>query len=184
VTRRIADRTPFTQNVLVSRLRPSGPLDWTFEVALILKGLDGLLEIFGGAVLLLLSKQTLNGWLVSATEHELSEDPHDFLYTHVLSAGQHLLATSQLYAALYLVSHGVVKVVLVVAVLRDKLWAYPWMVGFLILFIGYQSYLFAFSPSMGLALLTVFDVFIVWLTYREYGRRRSSRRSPTLPAVS
>jgi len=169
------------QNVLVSRFRPSGLLDWTFEIALIFKGFDGLLEIFGGAVLLLLSKETLNGWLVSATQHELSEDPHDFLYTHLLNSGQHLLATSQIYAALYLLSHGLVKVVLVGAVLRNKLWAYPWMMGFLILFIGYQVYLFVLSQSFGLGLLTVFDVFIVWLTYREYQKRRGPRPGRPLP---
>jgi uncharacterized membrane protein len=31
------------------------------------------------------------------------------------------------------------------AELRDKLWAYPWMMGFLVIFIGYQSYLLAIS---------------------------------------
>jgi uncharacterized membrane protein len=32
----------------------------------------------------------------------------------------------------------VVKVVLVTALLRNKLWAYPWSIVFLILFIAYQ----------------------------------------------
>lgn len=158
----------------MTRFRPAGLLDWTFEIALILKGLDGVLEIVGGALLLLLSKETLNGWLRAATQHELSEDPHDFVYTHLLESGHHLLATSQTYAALYLLSHGVVKVVLVAAVLRDKLWAYPWMMGFLGAFIVYQGYLLSLGPSIGLAALTVFDIFILWLTYREYGRRRAS----------
>ena len=163
------------QNAQVSRFRPSGFLDWTFEIALIFKGLDGLLEIVGGTLLLVLSPETINGWLVGITEHELAEDPNDFLSTHLLSSGQHLLQSSQTYAALYLLSHGLVKVVLVVAVLRDKLWAYPWMMGFLGIFIVYQVYLFALNPAAGIALLTVFDVFILWLTYREYGRRRDPR---------
>jgi len=170
--------------VSVSRFRPSGVLDWTFEIALILKGLDGLLEIVGGAVVLFLSKETLNGWLVALTQHELSEDPNDFLYTHLLDSGQHILATSQTYAALYLLSHGLVKMVLVIAVLRDQLWAYPWMMSFLVLFIGYQTYLFVLSPSWGLGLLTIFDLFVFWLTYREYGRRRGHRPGHPLPAAS
>jgi uncharacterized membrane protein len=53
------------------------------------------------------------------------------------------------------------------------MWAYPWMIAFLLLFIGYQGYRFALQPSWGLALLTVFDAFVVWLTWREYRRRRA-----------
>jgi uncharacterized membrane protein len=156
----------------VSRFRRTGLLDWTFEVALIFKGLDGLLEILGGALLLAVSKETLDAWLVSLTQHELSEDPNDWLFTHLLSGANNLSGSSHTFAALYLLSHGVVKVVLVVAVLKDKLWAYPWMIGFLLVFIGYQLYRMAIDATIGIALLTAFDAFIVWLTLREYRQQR------------
>ncbi len=115
----------------MTRFRPSGPLDWTFEIALIFKGLDGLLEIIGGVLLLLISKAQLDSWVVTLTQHELSEDPNDFLATHLLSAEGNMSGGSQTFAALYLLSHGLVKVVLVGAVMKDRLWAYPWMIGFL-----------------------------------------------------
>ena len=156
----------------MSRYRPTDRLGWVFEIALILKGLDGVLETIGGLLLLFVPAETLNTWLVTVTQHELSEDPHDFVFSHLLSSGQHILATSLTFAGLYLLTHGLVKVVLVVAVLRDKLWAYPWMMGFLALFIVYQCYLLAIRFSIGLTLLTIFDVFVLWLTYHEYGRRR------------
>ena len=157
----------------MNRFRPSGLLDWTFEIALVFKGLDGLLEVFGGALLLLISKETLDSWLVALTQHELSEDPHDWLFTHLVTGANNLSGSSQTFAALYLLSHGVVKVVLVAAVLKDKLWAYPWMIGFLLVFIGYQLYRMAIDPTVVIALLTVFDAFIVWLTVREYGKQKS-----------
>ena len=167
----------------MSRFRPSGWLDWTFEVALIFKGLDGLLEVAGGFLLLVMSKETLNGWLVGLTQHELSEDPHDLVFSHLLSAGQHVLTSSLTFAALYLLIHGLTKVVLVAAVMRDGLWAYPWMIGFLLAFIGYQLYLMAVGPSWGVALLTVFDCFMVWLTWREYQKRQGIRRRSLSPAA-
>jgi len=74
-----------------------------------------------------------------------------------------------------LLLHGVVKVVLVAALLRDKIWAYPWMITFLIVFIVYQIYRMTFAFSIGLLGLTVFDVVVVWLTYREYGKQRAIR---------
>jgi uncharacterized membrane protein len=88
--------------------------------------------------------------------------------------GSHSLsgAHATLFGALYLLSHGLVKVVLVWAVLRDRLWAYPWMIAFLGIFIAYQAYRMVVEPTVGLALLTVFDLVVVWLTVREYGRNR------------
>jgi uncharacterized membrane protein len=64
-----------------------------------------------------------------------------------------------------------VKVVLVAALLKNQLWAYPWTIGFLGLFIVYQVYRLSFQPSVGLAALTVFDAVIAWLTYREYRKQ-------------
>ena len=40
-----------------------------------------------------------------------------------------------------------VKVVLVVALLLNKLWAYPWMIVVLLMFIGYQLYRIALQPD-------------------------------------
>jgi hypothetical protein len=71
----------------------------------------------------------------------------------------------------------IVKGVLVVALLRNKLWAYPWMIAVLLLFIGYQAYRIALTPSAGLIALTVFDITIVALTVREYQRQRTARRT-------
>jgi uncharacterized membrane protein len=77
-----------------------------------------------------------------------------------------------LFGAAYLLSHGLVKIVLVAALLRNKLWAYPWMIVFLIAFIAYQVYRMTFAPSIGLVALTIFDAFVAWLTYREYRKQR------------
>jgi uncharacterized membrane protein len=58
-------------------------------------------------------------------------------------------------------------------VLKDKLWAYPWLIGLLLAFIAYQLYrITAVHFSVGLTLLTVFDAFLVWLTWREYRSKR------------
>ena len=52
--------------------------------------------------------------------------------------------------------HGVVKVVLVVALWRNKLWAYPWLIVTLVVFIGYQLYRIALMPTAWLIFLTIF----------------------------
>ena len=151
--------------------RPRDLLDRTFEVGILLKGLDGVLEVIGGLLLLVVSPVTIDHLVTSLTQHELSEDPHDFLATHLLKTAHGLTGSAVLFGAIYLLAHGVVKVVLVAALLRNQLWAYPWTIGFLGVFIVYQLYRLSLEPSVGLAALTIFDAAIAWLTYREYRKQ-------------
>jgi hypothetical protein len=50
-------------------------LDRTFKVGLVLKGLDGVLEVAGGILLLFLSPHAIEHLVRALTAHELSEDP-------------------------------------------------------------------------------------------------------------
>ncbi len=150
-------------------------LDRAFAIGIILKGLDGVLEVVGGVALLIISPTTIDNLSRALTQHELSQDPHDFLATHLLHATGSLTGSSLEFGAAYLVLHGVVKVILVAALLRDQIWAYPWMIVFLIVFIVYQVYRMTFAFSIGLLGLTIFDLVVVWLTYREYGKQRAAR---------
>ncbi len=159
----------------MSWLKSGDLLDRAFAVGIVLKGLDGVLEVVGGVLLLVVSPATIDQLSRALTQHELSEDPHDFLATHLLHAAGSVTGSSLQFGAAYLLLHGVVKIVLVSALLRDKIWAYPWMIAFLIVFIVYQIYRMTFAFSFGLLGLTVFDVVVVWLTYREYGKQRAVR---------
>jgi uncharacterized membrane protein len=156
--------------------RPQDLLDQTFEIGIILKGLDGVLEVIGGLLLLVVSPATIDRVVTSLTQHELSEDPHDFLATHLLKTAHGLTGPAVLFGAVYLLAHGVVKVILVAALLKNQLWAYPWMVTFLAVFIVYQVYRLRLQASVGLAALTIFDAAIAWLTYREYRKQLTVAR--------
>jgi uncharacterized membrane protein len=160
----------------VSWFKPRSLLDRTFEISIILKGLDGALELIGGLLLLAISPATINHLIARVTQHELSEDPHDIIATRLLHFGAGLTGSAVRFAAAYLLVHGIVKVVLVVALLRNQLWAYPWLIVFLIIFIVYQLYRIALQPSTGLIALTIFDAFVVWLTWREWRKQRRSGR--------
>ena len=151
--------------------RPRDLLDQTFEVGIILKGLDGVLEVIGGLLLLVVSPATIDRIVTSLTQHELSEDPHDVLATHLLRTAHGLTGSAVLFGAVYLLAHGRVKVSLVTALLKNQRWAYPWMIAFLGIFIVYQLYRLSFQPSVWLTALTIFDAVIAWLTYREFRKQ-------------
>ncbi|MDQ0118056.1 putative membrane protein [Pseudarthrobacter defluvii] len=148
-------------------------LDRTFRVSLILKGLDGVLELIGGVLLLLVTPAQINDLVRFLTQHELAQDPRDFVANTLVHLTANLSGPASLFGAVYLLLHGLVKIVLVWAVLREKLWAYPWMIAFLLVFIVYQGYRISVEFTWGMVLLTAFDIFIVWITWREYRIRRS-----------
>jgi uncharacterized membrane protein len=159
----------------------SSSLDRTFKISVALKGIDGALETIGGIILLFVRPAQLEHLVRTVTEHELSQDPHDFIARHLLHSVGHLMHGSTLFAAVYLLSHGVAKLVLVVAVLRQKLWAYPGLIVLLLAFIAYQLYQLSFRVTLGLSLLTIFDVFVVWLTWREYHAHKARREAALAP---
>jgi len=58
---------------------------------------------------------------ISLIQHELSQDPHDFIATHLLlHATSGLTGSAVQFGAAYLLSHGVVKMVLIAALLRER----------------------------------------------------------------
>jgi uncharacterized membrane protein len=164
--------------------RPLAPaLDKTFRIGLVLKGLDGILEVIGGILLLFLSPIAIQHVVRALTAHELSEDPHDLIARYLLHSTSHLNKGLTIFGAIYLLAHGLAKVVLVALVLRDKLWAYPWLIGLLLAFIAYQLYqIIGVRFSAGLTALTIFDAALVWLTWREYRARRAGGPAPAQPA--
>ncbi|WP_231442344.1 DUF2127 domain-containing protein [Brevibacterium zhoupengii] len=162
----------------------SSLLDRTFQISLILKGIDGLLEIFGGVLLLAVTPSQIGAVVRALTLHELAEDPTDLIAGALVHSAGALTTSASLLAAVYLLAHGLVKVVLVWAVLSDRLWAFPWMIAFLLLFIALQTYRLWGSFTWALLALTLFDAFVAWLTWHEYRvhRKRRRRLSPNRPS--
>jgi len=143
-----------------------------FEVSVLLKGAHALVECVGGLVLALVSSSSIAGLVNRLTQEELIEDPTDLIATHLLSMAQGFSVSTKNFYAFYLLSHGIVKLALVVGLLRNKLWAYPASLVVLGLFILYQIYRFFFTQSVGLIVLTVFDLIVMLLIWHEYGLMR------------
>src|SRR5881628_2235658 len=61
-----------------------------FEIGVILKGMNGLLELIGGTLLLLFPPSAIQRFVVGLTHNELSRDPNDFIATQLRAAADHL----------------------------------------------------------------------------------------------
>lgn len=152
---------------LPPRTRPS----WRhrlFQVGVVLKGVDGILEVVGGVLLGAFGSAGLSRAVTFLTQHELSEDPHDLVAGWLVRHTRGLGVETVHFAVAYLLVHGAVKVVLAAGLMRERLRAFPAALGFLGLFVLYQAYRVIITGSAGLALLTATDVVIIWLVWQEY----------------
>ena len=152
--------------------RRAAILHRVFTLGIWLKGFDGVLEIVGGGLLLVTSPSALSRFVMVLTQHELIEDPHDWLATTMRQTAAHLSVSTQLFGSLYLIVHGLLKLLIVAGLWRGYRWAYPLAIGALSFFIAYQTYRVSYHFSVGLLVLTLFDVAIVGLTWREYRQQR------------
>ncbi|MCX6728644.1 MAG: DUF2127 domain-containing protein [Candidatus Saccharibacteria bacterium] len=165
-------------------LHPKSLFEKSFVIGILFKGIDGLIELLLGFVFLFLSPEKLNNLVVFATHQELSSDPHDFLANLLINSSQHYTNGGRYFLVAYLWVHAAVKLIAVIGILRNKLWAYPFSLITLGIFTVYQLYEIIFvKVSFTMVLLTVFDVFIIWLIWREYGKIKNSTSYPGVKKI-
>lgn len=82
--------------------------------------------------------------------------------------GRHFSVAEHNFYAFYLLSHGLVKSVIVYGLLREKLWAYPATFAVFGAFIAYQLYRYSFTHDPALIALSIFDLFVIVLAVHEY----------------
>lgn len=143
-------------------------IDTAFKLGILLKGIDGVLEVAGSIVLIILGKQGLNTFIQLITRHELAQDPRDFIANHLIKLGSSLSIHSFDSVTYFLLLHGLVKITIVILLFLKKIWAYPLAIVVFTIFGLYQIYQMTYAPSFLLLSLTILDFIVVILTYLEY----------------
>jgi uncharacterized membrane protein len=146
-----------------------------FLASVWIKGVAGIAETLAGAILPFVSQKTLLSLVILLTAPELAEDPDDWLANYVSRAIDKYSSSTQSFASAYLIIHGLIKVILVASLLWGRnLWVYAASMWALIAFIAYQMWLYSRTPSLWLILLTVLDLVVIYLVWREYQWRSQS----------
>jgi uncharacterized membrane protein len=96
-----------------------------FLASVLMKGAHAAIECIGGIALALVSTSTIADFVNALTQEELIQDPQDLIATHLLTWAQNFSVEEKHFYAYYFMSHGIVKLLLVIELLRNKLWSYP-----------------------------------------------------------
>ena len=149
---------------------------FVFYVSLILKGFLSLSEIAAGIFASFASKSFILSIAGVLTRGELAEEPADFAANYFLHVAQSFSSSTEHFVAFYLLSHGVIKLWLIIGLLRKKMWYYPAAIAFFSFFIIYQIYRFTFTHSIWLLAITFFDFAVIWLIWYEYRILKSKKQ--------
>ena len=147
-----------------------------FHASLWVKGGHGLTEVLGGLALAFLSHDLIVQMATALTRAELIEDPRDIVANAVHTAAEGFTTDAQSFVAWYLFSHGLIKLVLVAAVLTNRVWAYPAFIAAMIGFILYQVYRMRFDVTFVLVAIKVLDLVVLFPVWHQYGVVRSDRQ--------
>lgn len=149
---------------------PKTLFDKVFEYSIIIKGLDGLLELIAGIGLIFIKPEQIHNFVNFVTQKEILEDPHDFFATILIHSTKDIQSATVTFAVIYLLVHAAIKLIAVIGILRKQLWAYPFSLITLGALVIYQIYSIIDKTSIGMILLTLFDLYILWMIWQEYGR--------------
>jgi uncharacterized membrane protein len=147
-----------------------------FRVSIFLKGLYSFFETIAGFVLLFITSNQIFNFIHHIFRNELLEDAHDFIANFLLNTFGSLPEQMRLFIAIYLISHGVIKLGLIIALWEEKKWAYPLAIGVFTFFIIYQIYRYILHPSLILLFLNDLDLAVIILALLEWRRLKYRRR--------
>jgi uncharacterized membrane protein len=154
----------------IDSLRHTRGFELAYKIGVTIKGFDGAVELLAGIALLIsptIVHDMLTAVVGKANEHA-GVTAH-FVSEYVARLDADLARSGLTFLIVFLIGHGVIKLILVYCLLRRILWAYPYALGALVLFLVYQLYVVAQDPgSVGLWLLTLLDVAIIWLVWGEW----------------
>lgn len=135
-----------------------------FLASVLLKGFISIAEVIA-AVAVFFIPPTL---IVSLALSILTYVPIASVQEALMREVAHYTEGAVVFVAFYLFSRGIIKVVLIAGLLKNKLIAYPLSLIVFALLIVYQCYQIATQHSLIVVGITLFDLVVMYFVYREW----------------
>lgn len=142
-----------------------------FEIGLVLKTINSVLEIIGGFLFLFYP------WIIArvvgfVVRGEMAEDPQDIVVKFLIKWMDYSLSNLRVLVGAYLLLIGMAKLGFVIALFKKKLKAYVIYEVILALFVGYQTYRYVIRHELFILIVTLIDLFVMAFVWLEYLRIR------------
>jgi len=162
-------------NLSIETARREQRLHRFFEITLLLKALFAAGEIVAAIGVYVVPLDTAADFVGAITSAELAKHPHDLVAAHLADWAQNLSVATKHFVAFYLLSHGAVKLWVIIGLMRERLWYYPVALVVFTIFVLYQIHRYTLTHSVSLILITIIDLVVIALTWHEYRYLRGRR---------
>ena len=135
-----------------------------FLWSILLKGAISVAEVIAGIAIFFIPPAVI----VSLASMVVNAVPVPALQMHLLEEVAKYTTGTVTFVALYLLSRGLIKAVLLGSLLRNMLWAYPASLLVLAAFLVYQAYQIATTHSLIVIGITLFDLIVMYFIWREW----------------
>lgn len=139
-----------------------------FRIGVLVKAGQGVIELVAGIFAFLIPLNAITRLADRFTEVELAKDPSDFVANHFAEFAHSISVGSKDFVAIYLLLNGVIKIVLAIALLSGKRWAYPVALVVLGAFILYLFYRLFLHHSLLLGAATLLDIVVFYFIWHQY----------------
>ncbi|MBI2743904.1 MAG: DUF2127 domain-containing protein [Chlamydiales bacterium] len=146
-----------------------------FNLAIILKGIDGLLEFVGGLFFVFLKKQGVLDSISKVLHYNLFKISNESVLDFVDYMSQMLSTSTFIFISAILIGNGVVKMLVSVGLLLRKFLAFIVAIVFLMLLLVYQIVECFYTPSLVLDMFTLFEALVIYVIWREYRYLKRTR---------
>ena len=135
-----------------------------FLWSVLAKGAISLAEVAAGAAVLFIPPSRI----VALGTFLLNYLPISSVQSALMTEIAKYTTGAVLFVALYLLSRGLIKAVLIGALLKNLLWAYPASLVVLAGFVCYQLYQIVTSHSIIVLAINLFDLVVMYFIWREW----------------
>ena len=139
-------------------------LDVSFNAMLLGKSIFAFVEFLSGLLLIFIPLDLIK----STIQHLAASIAFAPLSSMITNAGERVTSDATLFAVIYLLLHGALKLVTLALLWRKILWSYPLSIVLLVGFITYQMFEFFNHGAIPMLALCVVDLVMIALTLLEY----------------
>jgi uncharacterized membrane protein len=139
-----------------------------FEISVLIKALGSIGEMVAGAAIAFVPSTLVLNTALFLSQGDIGGDADDFVARGLVDVAHWLLISNSLLIGAYLFARGFIQFLLVIALFKNKLWAYPAMLAVLLLFVITQAYQIYLSHSILASVITLIDIVTIYFVWKEY----------------
>ena len=144
-------------------------LDVSFNAMLLGESIFAFVEFLSGLLLIFIPLDLIK----STIQHLAASIAFAPFSSMITNAGERVTSDATLFAVIYLLLHGALKLVTLALLWRKILWSYPLSIVLLLGFITYQMFEFFNHGAIPMLALCVVDLVMITLTLLEYRKLKA-----------